>query len=127
MNELKNLKKVKSFDIADFDGMKSKIGQVELTKVEEKDFGSGLVKVQQIIISSENLQTSGKEIIAREYIPLKFDDELKEFGIPENPNSSAMKILNYFKVKDFSELEGKECMIVKRVKKDKEFLGIHFG
>lgn len=129
LEELKNLKKVKSFDIDEYDGKKSKIEEVELTKIEQKDFGSGLQETRQIIIRTLNLDENEEQPIqAQEYISLKQDKETKEFGIPENPNSKAMKILNYFKVKTFDELVGKDCMIVKRVKENgKEFLGIHYG
>ncbi len=129
LEELKNLKKVKSFDIDEYDGNKSKIKEVELTKIEQKDFGQGLQDTRQIIVRTESLDDNEEQPIqALEYISLKKDVETGEFGIPENPKSNAMKMLNYFKVKTFDELVGKECMVVKRVKENgKEFLGIHYG
>lgn len=126
MSELKNLKKVKSFDIDEFDGVKSTIEIVELSDIQTKDFGNGEQKVRQIILKSENLnKDSDKEIRAIEYISLKYDEDLKEFGIPESPKSKAMQVLNYFKVDNFEDLKGKKCIIVKRAKGDKTFLGIH--
>lgn len=129
LENLKNLKKVKSFDIEEFDGVKSKVKEVILTDVEIKNFGSGDQKVQQLIIKSENLgDNEEKPIQAIEYISLKYDSETEQFGIPENAKSKAMKFLNYFKVESFDEVIGKECMIVKRVKENgSEFLGIHYG
>lgn len=124
MTDLKNLKKVKGFDIEEFNGVKSVIEVVELSDIEEKDFGDGLVQTRQIIVKSANLSESDKELRAVEFISLKYDTETKEFGIPENPNSKAMKFLNYFKVDNFEDLKGKECLIVKKAKGEKTFLGI---
>jgi hypothetical protein len=128
LEELKNLKKVKGFDIEEFNGVKSKIAEVELTDVEEKVFNGKKTIVRQIIVKTENL-IDGKEnpIQAIEYVPLKFDKENNEFGIPENSESKAMKMLAFFKAKSFDELIGKECLVVKRVKGDREFLGIQYG
>ena len=128
MTDLKNLKKVKSFNIDEFDGMNVKIGEVILMDVEQKDFGDGLKEVRQIRILTENLSKEGQEEIkAGEYVGLKKDLTTGEWGYPDGSNSKAMKVLNYFKVNSFDELIGKKCMVVKRVNDNKEFLGIHFG
>lgn len=128
MTDLKNLKKVKGFDIEKYDGVTSKIGEVELLDIKEKDFGNGLVQTRQIKVSSENLNSEGEEVFATEYVSLKLDKKTNIFGIPENSESVAMKFLKYFKVNDFEELKGVKCSIVKRIgKNNKEFLGIHFG
>jgi len=127
MVDLKNLKKVKVFDIGEYSGMDSIIELVELEEIKTADFGKGPVDTRQIKISSANLNKEGKEIRAVEYISLKFDTESKEFGIPDSPNSKAMKFLKFFEVNNFDELKNKKCMIVKRVKGDKSFLGIHNG
>lgn len=127
MSDLKNLKKVKSIDIEEFDGVKSKIEDVVLMDAETKNFGDGDTEVRQLKIISEKLNTEGNEIRASEFVALKKDEESGEWGIPDNSNAKAMKVLNYFKVDNFEDLKGKECMVVKRVKNDKQFLGIHHG
>lgn len=128
VEQLKSLKKVKGFDIDSYDGTKSKIGSVELSEIKNLDFGRGLTSTRQLIIKSENItESESNPILVTEYIPLKFDEETKEFGIPENVNSKAMKFLAYFKVNSFDEVIGKECMIVKRVTDKGNFLGIHMG
>lgn len=128
LEQLRNLKKVKGFDIEEFDGVKSTIKEVLLSEIEKKDFGRGLVETRQIIVKSANLGDSEEHPIqAIEYISLKKDIETGEFGIPENPKSKAMNFLRYFKADSFDEVIGKECMIIKRVNERGEFLGIHFG
>lgn len=128
LEELKNLKKVKGFDIEEFNGIKSKIAEVTLTEIEEKVFNGKKTLTRQIIVKSANLvDSTDNPIQATEYVPLKLDKETNEFGIPENSESKAMKMLAFFKVKSFDEIIGKDCLIVKRVNKDREFLGIQFG
>lgn len=124
--DLKNLKKVKSFDFDKYDGMKSNVASVEETDVEKKDFGEGEKEVKQLVISTENLESEEKPVYAKEFIALKKDDD-GEWGIPENTNSKAMKVLKYFNVDNFADLIGKECMVVKRVNGDKTILGIYGG
>lgn len=126
--KLKNLKKVKSFDYGEFDGVKTTIENVTLTEVETKDFGEGEQEVQQIIVETMNVgDNEEKPTVGREFISLKKDVD-GIFGIPENANSKAMKFLKYFEVSTFDELIGKKCMIVVRVNtKDKKTLGIHYG
>jgi hypothetical protein len=131
MTDLKNLKVVSSFNYDLYDGVKSSIDSVELQPRETKDFGKGNVEVQQVIVTTKNLAKKGKEVIAKEYISLKLDSETNEFGIPDGADSIAQKFLKYFKVSNLTELEGKECMVVKRVKerkgKESTLLGIHHG
>lgn len=129
MTNLKDLKKVKSFDVDEFDGVKSTIESVELLDVEKKDFGDGEQELRQILIKSANLEPKNeKGIYASEYVGLKKDPETQEWGIPENPGSKAMKFLKYFKAEDFEDIKGKECLIVKRESKNgKTLLGIHHG
>ena len=127
MTDLKNLKKVKSIDIEQYDGTKSKIANVELLDVQTRDFGEGEVETRQILITTENLDTSGEvEITAREYVSLKQDKE-GEWGIPDSKNSVATKILTFFNINSFDELAGKEVMVVRKIKGTKTVLGIHFG
>lgn len=127
MEDLKSLKKVKGFDISEYQNKSSKIENVEMLDAESKDFGDGVKQVRQLKITSANLSENGEPVKAIEFVALKLDVESNEWGIPENPDSKAMKVLNYFEVEDFSELIGKECLVVKRVKGDKSFLGIHYG
>jgi hypothetical protein len=127
MTDLKNLKKIKSFDIEEFDGVKSKIADVLLLDVEVKNFGDGDKEIRQLKIITERLNAEGEPLIATEFVALKKDLDTNEWGIPDNTDAKAMKFLNYFKVGDFDELKGKECRVVKRVKNDKSFLGIHYG
>jgi len=126
--DLKNLKKVESFDYDEYDGKKSRIANVEELDVETKDFGDGAKEIKQLLITTENLSTDeDNPVIAREYVALKKDYKTGEWGIPSAQDSKAMKILNYFKVSNFSDLIGKECMAVKRVKGDRTFLAIYGG
>lgn len=125
--DLKNLKKVKSFDFDKYDGMQSKIASVEETSEEVKDFGDGQKAVKQLIVSTENLSESEDEpVYAKEYVGLKKDSN-GEWGIPENVNSKAMKIMKYFNVDNFADLVGKECRVVKRINGEKTILGIYGG
>jgi len=127
MTELSNLKKVKSFDIEQFDGLKSTIGSVELMDVETKDFGDGAKEVRQVLVKSTNLGDNvDKPICASEYIGLKKDED-GNWGMADAKNSKAMRFLSYFKVENLEDLNGKECLIVKRDKGNKDILGIHFG
>lgn len=127
MTDLKNLKKIKSFDIGEFDGVKSQIADVLMLDAEVKNFGDGEKEVRQIKVITEKLNEEGEPITAGEFVALKKDPDTNEWGIPDNPDAKAMKFLNYFQVNDFEALKGKECMVVKRVKNGKSFLGIHFG
>lgn len=123
-----NLDKVKSFDIDKFDGEKVKVASVELLDVEKKDFGDGLKEVRQVLIMTEPLEGEGENAVtAREYVPLKKNQETGKFGMPENANSMAMKMLNFFKIEDLGDLVGTEIMVVKKMKKERAVLGIHFG
>ena len=123
-----NLEKVKSFDIDKFDGEKVKIASVELLDVEKKDFGDGKKEVRQILIMTEPLEGEGDNAVtAREYVPLKKNQETGKFGMPENPNSKAMTMLSFFKVDDLGDLEGREVMVVKKVKGERTVLGIAYG
>jgi len=128
MSELKNLKKIKGFDINEFDGLKSEIENVELLNVESKDFGKGAINTRQIKITTKNLATDGSETRGTEYVSLKFDNESKLWGYPEFKDSKAMKILTYFDVKDFEELKNKNCVVLKKLRNgDKLYLGINYG
>ena len=127
MSELKSLKKLKSVDIEEFNGVKSKIASVELSDVEEKDFGEGKQLVRQIKVTTENLsEDKDKPITATEYISLKNEDG--EWGYSESPKSKAMKFLTFFKVNSFDELVGKDCVAIIKMKENgKQFLGISHG
>lgn len=128
MSNLKDLKKIKSFEIDDFDGVNTTIEDVVLLDVDTKDFGDGLKEVRQLKIITSNLAKKGEEEFrASEYVSLKYDQKTKAWGYSENPKSKATKILNFFGVKDFEELIGKKCRVVKRMNGDKFFLGIHHG
>lgn len=123
-----NLDKVASFDIDKYDGEKVKVASVELLPVEKKDFGDGLKEVQQVLILTEPLEGEGENAItAREYIPLKKDNETGNFGMPENANSKAMTMLAYFKIDDLGDLVGREVTAVKRIKGDRPVLGFRHG
>lgn len=129
MENLKDLKKVKSIDIEKYDGVKTKIEKVELLDVQEKEFikGEGLKEVRQILIETENFSDDESiKITCKEWISLKKDKD-GEWGIPDSKLSNATKILSFFEVKSFDELIGKECRVLRKVKGDKKVLGIHFG
>ncbi len=127
MTDLKNLKQIKSIDLEEFDGTQSKIASVTLLDPQTKDFGEGEVETRQILIETENLsKDSDVKITAREYISLKKDSD-GEWGIPTSKNSKATKVLNFFKINSFDELEGKECLVVRKVSGDRTLLGIHVG
>lgn len=128
MVNLKDLKTVKSFDIQEYNRVKTKIASVELSEVESKDFGKGLTEVQQILVKTENLAKGGeKEFQVIEYISLSKDVETNEFGIPSSMKSKAQKILTSFKVSNFDDLIGKECVVVRTIKDNgKEYLKISY-
>ena len=127
MTDLKNLKKIKSIDIDEFNGIKSKIGTVKLEDVETKDFGKGLQEVRQVLIESEVLNDDKERpITAREYVSLRKIDG--EWGFSDSPKAKAQKMLNFFKVSSFDELQGKSIVINKKQRDNgKEFLGFGFG
>lgn len=128
MSNLKNLKVIKSFDIQEYNGVKTKIASTELSEIESKDFGKGLVDVQQVLVKTENLAKEGeREFQVTEYISLSKDIESGEFGIPSSLKSNAQKILTSFKVSNFEELIGKECVVIRTVKDNgKEYLKISY-
>lgn len=127
MSDLKNLKKVKSIDLSEYEGTKTTIEKVELLDVEEKDFGEGKVEVRQILIETANLSDDEKKPIrVKEWVSLKKDED-GEWGIPDGKNSKATKILKFFEVENFDDLIGKQCLIVKKVSGDRTTLGISMG
>lgn len=127
MTDLKNLKKIKSIDIDEFNGIKSKIGTVKLEDVETKDFGKGSQEVRQVLIESEVLNDDKERpITAREYVSLRKIDG--EWGFSDSPKAKAQKMLNFFKVSSFDELQGKSIVVNKKQRDNgKEFLGFGFG
>lgn len=127
MSDLKNLKKVKSIDLSEYEGTKTTIAKVELLDAETKDFGDGAVEVRQILIETANLSDDEKRpITVKEWVSLKQDED-GEWGIPDGKNSKAMKILKFFAVENFDDLIGKQCLVVKRVSGDRITLGISMG
>ena len=126
MSELENLKKVKSADISEFDGIKSIIEKVELLNVEKKTFGEDTKEVRQVLIETKNLSDDETPVTAKEWIGLK--NVKGEWVIPDNKNAKAIKFMSYFKVDNLAQLEGKECLVVGRDKGNERIvLGIHHG
>lgn len=125
--EIKNLKKLKSIDIEEFNGVKTTISSVELLDVEEKDFGDGKQLVRQILVKSQNLSKDlDKPITGSEYISLKRDGD--DWGFSDSPKSKAMRMLSFFKVSSLDELVGKDVVaIMKQRDNGKTFLGLNFG
>lgn len=121
LEKIKNLKKVKTFDIDKYDGVVTKIANVELLEVEEKTFGDDKVLTQQILIETENIGTEEMPVVVKNWINLKFDKNTEEFGIPDSPKSEAMKFLRFFEVDDLTQLVGVKCQVVKKLKDDGSF------
>lgn len=127
MSELENLKKVKSLDVSEFDGVRSIIEKVEMLDPEKKTFGDEIKEVRQVLVETKNLSNDEEnKITAREWIGLKKIDN--QWVIPDNSNAKAIKFMSYFKVDNLKQLEGKECLVVGRDKGNERIvLGIHFG
>lgn len=125
---LKNLKRLKSVDIDQFNGTKAKISSVELLDELEGDFGKGKQTVRQILIKSENLNSNDDNIItASEYVSLKYDKTNKVWGYSDSPKSKAMQILKFYNIDSFDKLINKEIIVLKKQKENgKEYLGIQF-
>jgi hypothetical protein len=124
MTNLKDLKKVKTFNVEEFDGLKTKIASVVMTDIK---IWEG-TESRQLEITTEKVKSEkGIEIEVKEWINLKKDNESNEWGIPDNSDSNAMKFLTFFQVSNFEEVIGKDCMIVKKIRKDKSVLGIRYG
>ena len=128
MSNLKNLTKVKSIDLEKYDGKKATIEKVELLDVESKDFGEGLIETRQILVTTSNIAESGEDIpiTAREYISLRKDKE-GNWGYSDGKHSSATKMLTFFDAKDFEELIGKDCLVIRKTRGQRIVLGINFG
>jgi hypothetical protein len=80
-----------------------------------------------ISIVTQNLDESGeREIRGRVNISLFRKDGILSYS--QSANSNAQKILNFFKVNGFHELQGKPCKTIVRQNNDgNERLTIYFG
>ena len=126
MVSIKDLKKHKGVDIEKYNGVKSTIQSVEILEPKTYKFNGVDTEVINLCITSKNLADEGeKEFTANELVRLYEDEGV--LGFSTKAGSKAQKILTYYKVDDFEELVGKECLIVKRVTEKGQFLGIQYG
>lgn len=125
MVSLKDLKKFKSVDIEQFDGVKSTIEKIYVDQPREFTHNNETKTVVNLIVETANLNTEDDKVItAKEYIGLYEQDGA--LGHSTAPTSKAYKMLKHFKIENFEELVGKECLVVRRVKQnDRVVLGIH--
>ena len=118
-------------DIDKYNFIDTKIESVEIHnygKAGEEERLRLVVKTQKVDEQNNNMR--GVEFITlfRDKDSPQIDSQIPNIAYSQSPNSTAQKMLTWFKVNNFKELEGMDCKTQVRLKDNgNKSLGIYYG
>lgn len=112
-------------DIDKYNFIDTKIESVEI-----HNYGkAGEEERLRLVVKTQKVDEQNNNMRGVEFITLFRDkDNSQNIAYSQSPNSTAQKMLTWFKVNDFKELEGMDCKTQVRLKDNgSKSLGIYYG